>query len=698
VTRTPGPARLLEGRVSHSRLASRPHAFAYRLFMLRVDLDDVERLGRTLWTFGTRRWSPVRFDAADFMGVTPTGSPADRIAALRSAICASVAAEGLAVAIARIEVVAHVRIAGYVFNPVSFFLCYEAGEEQPAAIVADVRNTFGERHAYVIPADRSSAHDGWRAKKVFHVSPFFTLDGTYRFKLDFSDGAVDAAIDLLQDGRPAFLSRLRLAPRPLTDAALVGALVRFPLMTAHVIGAIHWEALRLWRKGVTYHPKPAYDPVRARDSSLGPGDSMLASPGARADRSLHGQDRSVDSTWLDRAIGRAAQRRVIAGLDGWRHGRLSITLPDGGTVVLGRPDAEPHASVEIVRHRFFRRLLMHGDIGAGDAYIDGDWRTDDLALVVDLALRNQREAPLDSLVTRLANLADTWRHRRQKNTTDGSRRNIYAHYDLGNAFFALFLDPTMAYSSARFVSPADSLDAAQIEKYRHWGEVLAPSATDHVLEIGSGWGGLAIHLARTYGCRVTSITVSEEQRAEAVARVEAAGLAGRVSIELSDYRHVTGRFDRVVSIEMIEAVGREFWPAFFETIDRVLAPGGRVGLQAITIPDSRFDRYVASADWIQKHIFPGGLLPCLREICAVTAARTRLAVTSVEDRPLDYARTLKAWRTRFFDRLDDVRRLGVDERFIRTWEYYLASCEAAFRTRNLGLVHLVLARVGDDLT
>ena len=424
---------------------------------------------------------------------------------------------------------------------------------------------------------------------------------------------------------------------------------------------------------------------------------MLASPGARADRSLSTAPAQT-AGWIDRHLGALARTRVLEGLSGWREGRLTVTMPDGASVVLGEPGAEPHASVWIDHDRFFRRVLLHGDLGVGDAYIDGDWRTDDLTLVVDLAFRNQRHASLDSLLTGLANLADTWRHRQRKNTTAGSRRNIYAHYDLGNDFFSLFLDPTMAYSSGVFRTPGDTLEAAQLEKFRQWGERLAPRACDHVLEIGSGWGGLAMHLARTYGCRVTSITVSEEQHAMATARVAAAGLADLVRIELRDYRHIEGQYSRIVSVEMIEAVGREFWPDFFTAVDRALAPGGRVGLQAITMPDGRFDGYARRSDWIQKHIFPGGLLPCLREICAVTAAHTGLTVTGVEDRPLDYARTLHAWRTRFMARLDEVRGMGFDERFIRTWEYYFASCEAGFRTRNLGLMHVLLARTGDDLT
>ena len=406
---------------------------------------------------------------------------------------------------------------------------------------------------------------------------------------------------------------------------------------------------------------------------------MLASPGARADNLLPASDDSPLVQWLDARLGAAARRRVLDGLAAWRVGRLTVHLPDGGSAVLGAADAEPHASVRIVRDRFFRRMLLHGDIGVGDAYIDGDWHTDDLALVVDLALRNQQAAPLESMATRLWNLADTWRHRRRRNTARGSRTNIHAHYDLGNEFFALFLDPTLAYSSAVFLAPGDTLEAAQLEKFRQWGERLQPRATDHVLEIGSGWGGMALHLARTYGCRVTSITVSEEQRALAAARVAAAGLQDRVAIELRDYRHVEGRYDRVVSIEMIEAVGERYWPDYFAVLKRHVAPGGSALVQAIVIADDLFDGYRRRPDFIQTYVFPGGMLlspSTLREQCK----QAGLKIAELYSFGLDYARTLDTWLGRFDRVADQVARLGFDDRFRRMWRYYLAYCAAGFST------------------
>ncbi len=259
---------VLVGRVSHSRLAPRPHAFAYELFMLRLDLAEVAGLDARLRLFGTRWWKAVRFEPTDFMGLPRTTAPiAARVAALRTAVIDALAAQGVGAPVGRIELIAHGRIAGYVFNPVSFFVCYRADDGTLAGVVADVHNTFGERHAYVLPVERAASPGAWAEKKVFHVSPFFTLDGTYRFQMSFADDGVDIHIDLHTDGRPVFVSRLVLTAQPLTDGGLARVLTRFPAMTARVIGAIHWEALRLWRKGLPYLSKPAYDPARARSAT-----------------------------------------------------------------------------------------------------------------------------------------------------------------------------------------------------------------------------------------------------------------------------------------------------------------------------------------------------------------------------------------------------------------------------------------------
>jgi cyclopropane-fatty-acyl-phospholipid synthase len=285
-------------------------------------------------------------------------------------------------------------------------------------------------------------------------------------------------------------------------------------------------------------------------------------------------------------------------------------------------------------------------------------------------------------------------HRLRRNTRRGSRRHIRAHYDLSNDLFALFLDPTMTYSSAVFGAPDEPLRAAQERKFAHFGDALQLGPDDHVLEIGCGWGGFARFAATRYGCRVTGITISEAQRDLAAARVHAEGLSPRVEIRLCDYRDVRGRFSKIVSIEMLEAVGRAHWRRFFAACHDVLAPGGLIGLQVITMPDHRFEAYARRCDWIQKHIFPGGILPSLGELCRAMAADAPFTIRELTDIAPHYARTLARWRATFFERLPQVRALGFDERFVRMWDYYLASCEGAFRARALGTLQLVLARAG----
>lgn len=256
-------SQVLAGRVSHSRLAPTPHAFAYRMSMLRLDLDELEALDAGRWLFGTRPWRLARLDAADFLGIVPARRSArDTAAALRAAALDVLAAHGVTAGVGRIELVGHVRVAGYVFNPVAFFVCYADGADVPMAVIADVHNTYGERHAYVVPID--GAHTPFVDKKVFHVSPFFSLDGSYRFAFAFAGGAIDAQIDLLRGGQPLFVSRLRLHGTPCSDRALAAALLRWPVNTVRVIVTIHWEAWRLWRKGLLFRDKPVYDPAAAR--------------------------------------------------------------------------------------------------------------------------------------------------------------------------------------------------------------------------------------------------------------------------------------------------------------------------------------------------------------------------------------------------------------------------------------------------
>ena len=395
---------------------------------------------------------------------------------------------------------------------------------------------------------------------------------------------------------------------------------------------------------------------------------------------------------FDAWFSRVSRHGLLAALERWSVGRLTVVFPDGAARTFGPPGASPHATIRVHRDSFFRRFMLQGDLGAGESYMDGDWSCDDLTLFVKLVLLIRRYLPLETRLSKVLNLGNDLGHRLRVNTRAGSRRNIRYHYDLSNDFFSLFLDETMTSSSAVFAHAGQSLAEAQRQKFRRLAEKALIGPEDHVLEIGCGWGGFAIFAARTYGCRVTGITISERQYQVARERVLAAGLQDRVTIRLQDYRDLEGPFDKIVSIEMFEALGQEQWPTFFRKCEDLLAPTGLIAIQTISVPDFRFDEYAKHCDWIQKWIFPGSLLASTLGICRATARAGTLGIHHLEDMGIHYALTLRRWREAFVANLDRVRELGFDERFIRMWDYYLCACEAAFETRTLGNLQLVLSR------
>jgi cyclopropane-fatty-acyl-phospholipid synthase len=388
-----------------------------------------------------------------------------------------------------------------------------------------------------------------------------------------------------------------------------------------------------------------------------------------------------------RTVERAATaflERALVALDG---GTLEVELPGGDVRRFGAG-----APVRLVIHdaAFFRRIATRGKLGLGESYTAGEWDADDLVGLFELLFRNaEAAAERHAHVRRLLELRPRL-HRR--NGFVRSRRNIAYHYDLGNDLFGLMLDETMTYSCAFFEHPAMSLADAQRAKYDRLCRLLELGPDDHVLEIGCGWGGFARHAAETHGCRVTGITISHEQAVLARERTR------RLPVEIveQDYRAVEGTFTKVASIEMIEAIGADQFGTYFGTIDRVLAPGGRAAVQAILIPEQRWDRYRRTPDWIERYVFPGCLIPSLQALADAAARHSRLAIYGVDEIGEHYAETLRRWRTSFHERIDEVRRLGYDRRFERTWDFYLASCEAGFRTRALRDAQLLLARAGAE--
>ncbi len=413
------------------------------------------------------------------------------------------------------------------------------------------------------------------------------------------------------------------------------------------------------------------------------------------------------ATALDRlAIRRPAgfaENIVLASFAALPAGRLDLTLPGGSTRIFGDPSRSPPAGgfarMTVRRPAFFTKCLLQGDIGFAESYIDGDWDSPDLTAVVGWFILNHRDAPTLSgsraaraLTLNFLRAANRLGHLLRSNSRAAARRNIADHYDLSNEFFALWLGDTMMYSAAKWEHPDASLDEAQRAKNEALCRHLRLRPSDHVLEIGAGWGGWSLHAAKTHGCRITTVTLSRRQQELAARRIAAAGLTDRVEVRRQDYRDIPGRFDKIASIEMLEAVGHEHLPRFTAACDRLLKPDGLLAMQFITVPDHRYEALRSGVDFIQKHIFPGSLLLSVNRVNDLLSRHGGFVLRRLDDFGTDYARTLRLWRASFHDRLAEVRALGFDGRFIRKWRYYLCYCEAAFARRHISVVQTLHSR------
>ncbi len=412
---------------------------------------------------------------------------------------------------------------------------------------------------------------------------------------------------------------------------------------------------------------------------------------------------TIDTTLPAAARTTLSRRLVLDTLAGMKRGTLKLELPEGTTLTLGSPG--PHtdlaqgipatATIRVRHEAFFKKCVLSGDVGFGESFIDGDWDSPDLTAVIAWFILNVEDAPTLSgskrkkLKDRAINLfraANRFGHLLRPNNRTTARKNISEHYDLSNEFFALFLDRSMMYSGAHFASADLPLEQAQAAKNEALCQKLNLQPDDHVLEIGTGWGGWSLHAVQHHGCRVTTVTISQEQHDLAVARIAEAGLADRIEVQLRDFRDIEGQFDKIVSIEMMEALGHQYLPAFTAALARLLKPDGRLALQFITCPDNRYAEFRRGVDFIQKHIFPGSLLLSTNRVNHLLAESGGFVLRGMEDYAADYTITLRHWQNAFTRRLEEVRKLGFDDRFIRKWDYYLHYCEAAFAMRNISVV------------
>lgn len=657
-----------QGRVMHHRIGTPEHRFRYGVSFFAIHLDELGTIARDVWPVGVERRALMGLRSRDHIG-DPRAPLNDNYRALLRHHGLDDRGHGV--------LVTQLRQMGYVFNPISLVYWYREGALR--AVIAEVANTFGERHPYVFPVE---GHRGgrlqFRTTKQMHVSPFYGMDYEYVFVLEEPGERFVATISLERDGRRAFHSTWTGTRRPLTTGNVMRALARHPLMPLQVIGLIHAEAIRLAAKRARFHRKPRF--------RVGAGSVTDAAPPAgRSALRLPPPARRSPLTPAVRALSGLVLRRP-------GEGDLVVEHPDGRRDIT--PGSGQSAPVTITIHArdLYRRVARRGTTGVGEAYVMGDWDSDDLTGAMRALLtrsRDLRSHPLGRAGVALRHVRPRLPERMHLRRAS---EQIRYHYDLGNDLYRLFLDDeTLTYSAAAFDDPAWSLAEAQIAKLRGIGQRLGLRPGQRVLEVGCGWGGFARLAAEEFGVHVTGVTLSHDQHAVATARAEASPARDRIDLRIQDYRTLSGQYDAIVSIEMIEAIGHAQLPTYFATLDRLLAPGGRAFVQAISIPDERYERYRRSRDWISEYIFPGGNCPS-RAAMAQAMAPTRLRVAEARDIGTHYATTLRHWRERFETALPQVRALGFDDRFVRAWRFYLASCEAAFACGNIHDWQLVLHR------
>ena len=685
-----GAAAVCPGSVRHLRTQPTRHEFDRPLSYVWIDPDDPDELcdHHPLWS--STRAAPARFRRTDY-GTTSTAASLSDAARADLEPVLGRRPEG------EVRMLTQIRRWGWLFNPITVYVVWDADPYRPVGLVLEVTNTpWKERHRYPVALAEPDA-DGWmaaRTDKALHVSPFLAEDYRYDVRLRGGDARVQLRLDVVGHGspEPTIRTSMSVTRRRATRAALTGAMLQHPLPTHRVSLGIHVEALRLWWKRVPFVPHPAKRTRPGHDGNMTTGTTTGTSAEARPERLLAhaatSRPVSVTERWTRRAAARAMH--LLLGRIG--RDRLDVAERIPGRSPVDRsygPGGELTAAVTVVDERAYSAVLTEGSVGFGRGYIEGWWTTDDPVTVVRVIIRNM--GTLDRIRNRwvwlTGGLTDRIRTARSRDTRERNRDDIAAHYDIGNAFFELFLDETMTYSSAIFPTAEATLAEASRHKYDVLLDRLGVEPGDRVLEIGTGWGGMAIRAARR-GCDVTTTTISREQLVAARKRVAEAGVADRVTVIDRDWRDLDGQFDHVVSIEMIEAVDWRDYDDFFATIERCLVPGGRAAIQAIVLPEDRWERAKNTEDFIRRFVFPNGCLPSIAAIDVAVDGATSMRVSGVDHYDHHYAETLRRWRARFDERLDDVTELGLDERFQRLWRCYLAYCEAGFREHHCSLVQI----------
>lgn len=655
-----GP-RIIIANTSHKRFGEAPHRFQYTLPYLMVDVDTLPALASQHKGFGHNQRRMFSLWDEDYLnpGAVPLATK-----------CRDILASLGAPTPHKIQLVTLPRVGVKTFNPVSFYYCLD-DQNTVYGVLAEVTNTYKDKHVYYISGNSKHTFLDSVSDKVFYVSPFLEMANTYHFRIRKSVDHIEIYIRTMAPStanasdqtKTLFYAHLiQQESHPMRTDTLIRSTLRYPMGVIGTMARILFQAaiLHFWKK----------QPAAPRRIPTHPHTLRIRPP-----------------SWRERLC----QKLVLSVFSRFDTCTLILQLPDGATQRFGT-HGDLVGTLRVLDHAFFEQLVQRGELGLGESYVDGLWESPDVTAVLGVFIRNREAIKSRIRGKKWSKWMGYLKHILQRNSLKTSKKNIQAHYDLSNAMYQCFLDTHMMYSSAVFETPTQSLEDAQMTKLIRLFDMLRLTPEHHVLEIGSGWGTAAIEMAQRYGCKVTTLTLSEAQYTWVQSRIAALGLSDKVEIRLEDYRTHQGLYDRILSIEMIEAVGHEYLHTYFAAIERLLAPNGLVAIQAITIPDQRYEDYRKRIDWIQAYIFPGGHLPSLTHIQTCLRDHTELSIERLDNIAPHYARTLQEWRQRFLLNQDRVKALGFDEAFIRKWVYYFSYCEAGFYNRYIHTLQMVLTR------
>tara|TARA_Y100001968_G_scaffold333113_1_gene394202 strand:- start:24 stop:1976 length:1953 start_codon:yes stop_codon:yes gene_type:complete len=643
---------IFQGTLYHKRFHPKIHSFTYPAFFFGLDCDSLTDLAKTNFFFSYNRFNLFSLYDKDYLKNT-NQTLANKVRSLLQQ-------HGYTTPITSITLLTSARCLGYCFNPVSFFYCY--ADQTLIYIIAEVNNTFGERHPYILTCDydKTGTLITTSSPKEFYVSPFFDIDGSYEFKFTPYNNIMKLIVDYKKDDKLLLHASLHGIQVSMTSLTTLKLLLTFPWTCFATFCRILFQAFLLkFRK---YLPIKQKMKIKHKDSFITKKPSVMQY---------------------------ICMKLILSRLKRITNQHLSVTLPSGLCVSCGDTSLSTDATIWIKDYRFFTRVALRHEIGLGESFMLNEWESDNVKALLRLLLNNsdavQKKKSFFAFPSRLILV---FQHFLNRNYITNSKKNIEKHYDLSNDFFKCFLDDTMMYSCAYYPKKETTLFDAQKEKI---SKIIHSSDIQpgmRVLEIGSGWGSLAIELATTYDCHVTTVTISKEQFQYVQDKIKSLHLTHKITLLFQDYRHIDGVFDRIISIEMLEAVGHKYLPVYFKKINDLLADSGKAFIQSITIRDDIYHSYKSSTDWIRKYIFPGGHLPSLEHIKGLIQ-QTNLTLTFSENIGPHYVNTLQDWKEKLLTNINRVKTLGFDDMFIRKWLYYFEYCQAGFSANHVQNYHLI---------